>query len=179
MISKPKLISYTFKDTAYVQDKKVTKQGCDLMLSIYAKAAVATEILADQHAVLRAHLSALPPTAKLHFEADQLEPGSSFHEGHTCAWHNFWSIFTSKHQFVVRMSAGTLLYHKSHNSLVYVMAYGFGHGITRHVTESDSWALVSTGAIFSRLALSSIAPLPAIALGCVLSTILRKVVLDR
>ena len=71
-----------------------------------------------------------------------------------------------------------LLHHNSHNSLAYVMAHEFGHGIGRYLSESDSWALVSTCAIFSRLALSSIAPLPAIALGGVLSTISRKVVLD-
>lgn len=34
MIPKPKLISYTIEDTAYVQDKKVTEQGHDLMLGI-------------------------------------------------------------------------------------------------------------------------------------------------
>ena len=68
-----------------------------------------------------------------------------------------------------------LLHHNSHNSLVYVMAYE----IARHLTESDSWALISTCAIFSSWALSSIAPLPAVALGCMLSTIARKVVLDR
>ena len=179
MISKPKLISYTSRDTAYVQHEKVTVQGCDLMLGIYARAALATKILAHQHPVLRARLSTLPPTAKLQFEADQLEPGSSFHEGHTYAWYNFWSIFTSKRQFVVRTSAGMLLHHNSLNSLVYVMAHEFGHSVARHMTESDSWALVSSCAIFGRLALSGIAPMPAVALGCLLSIIARKVGLDR
>ena len=44
--------------------------------------------------------------------------------------------------------------------------------------KRDSWTLVATCAIFARLALSSIALLPAIALGCVLLTITRNVVIE-
>ena len=58
------------------------------------------------------------------------------------------------------------------------MAHEAAHGIAKHLVEKNSWGLVSTAAIFSRLSLSSIAPVPAMALGCVLSTLTKKIVIE-
>ncbi|KAL3140670.1 hypothetical protein ABBQ32_005236 [Trebouxia sp. C0010 RCD-2024] len=58
---------------------------------------------------------------------------------------------------------------------LWVKGHEVAHGIAKHQSESDSWTLVATCAGFSRLALSTIALLPAIALGCMLSTVIRRV----
>ena len=59
------------------------------------------------------------------------------------------------------------------------MGHEFGHGIARYRPELNSWELVTTCAIFSRLALRSIALFPAIALGCVLSAFVKDVVIGK
>lgn len=58
------------------------------------------------------------------------------------------------------------------------MAPEAAHGIAKHLVENNSWGLVSTAAIFSRLALSSIALVPAMAPGCVLSTLTKEIVIE-
>ncbi|KAL3158282.1 hypothetical protein ABBQ38_010527 [Trebouxia sp. C0009 RCD-2024] len=149
------------------------------MVALFDEAAVGTHMLAHQHPDLRARLSSLPETAILTYYLEQLGSSVSYSEGPSCAWYDFWSIHKAKRQFKVMLSAGFLLEHRSINSLVWVMGHEFAHGIAKHATERDSWALVATGAIFSRLALSSIPLLPAVALGCALSTVTRHVVIGR
>ncbi|KAL3158279.1 hypothetical protein ABBQ38_010524 [Trebouxia sp. C0009 RCD-2024] len=161
------------------QNKQLRLDGGKLMANLFYKAVFSTHMLASEHPDLRARLFSLPETAMLAYYPDQLDSSVSYSEGPSCAWYDFWSIHKAKRQFKVMLSAGFLLEHRSINSLVWVMGHEFAHGIAKHPTESDSWALVATGVIFSRLALSTIPLLPAIALGCVLSTITRHVVIGR
>lgn len=89
-----------------------------------------------------------------------------------------YSIFLrSRWQCVISLSAGELLQNGSINSFVCIMGHGFGHGIARHRAEFNSWQLVTTCAIFNRLAISSMAIFPATALGCVLSAFVKDVVI--
>jgi len=160
------------------QHQPLSEQASDVMFETYKDVVRGAELLALQHPSLSSRLSTLPKTAELQYDADQLQSVASFSNGATWAWYRFWSRLTAKRQFIISMSAGSLLQHSSHNSLIWSMAHEAGHGIAKHLVEIDSWGLVSTVAIFSRLALSSIALLPAMALGCVLSTLTKKIVID-
>ncbi len=148
------------------------------MFETYKDVVRGAQLLALQHPSLGSRLSTLPKIAELQYDADQFQSAASFSNGATGAWYRFWSRLTAKRQFIITMSAGSLLQHSSHNSLIWSMAHEAGHGIAEHQVELDSWGLLSTVAIFSRLALSSIAPLPAMAPGCVLLTLTKKVVID-
>lgn len=69
------------------------------MLGIYAQAASARDACASTPCPQKTPVYSATYSQA---DADKLEPGSSFHEGHTCAWYNIWSIFTIKRQFVAR-----------------------------------------------------------------------------
>ncbi len=160
------------------QHEPLSQQASDVMFETCKDVRRGAQLLALQHPSLSSRLSMLPKTAELKYSADQFMAIASFSDGATPAWYRFWSLLTAKRQFIIRMSAGLLLQRSSHNSLVWTMAHEVGHGIAEHQVEVDSWGLLSTVAIFSRLALSSIALLPALALGCVLSTLTKKIVID-
>ncbi|KAL3158199.1 hypothetical protein ABBQ38_010455 [Trebouxia sp. C0009 RCD-2024] len=162
------------------QNERLCLQGEDVLRSIYARAAFSTNMLAQQHPKLRARLSSLPERAEFLYDVDKLSASaSSSFDGKACAWYDSWSTFrTNPRLCIITMSTGDLLRHSSHSSLVWVMGREFAHGIAKHRTELDSWTLVATCAVFSGLALSRIALLPAIALGCVLSTVITGVVIE-
>jgi len=164
--------------TSYRQQWPLSQQPAGVMFETYKDVARGAQLLALQHPSLSSRLSTLPKTAELRYLADHFQRVASYSDGATWAWYRFWSLLTAKRQFIITMSAGSLLQHSSHNSLVWGMAHEAGHGIAKHLVETNSWGLVSTVAIFSRLALSSIALLPAMALGCVLSTLTKKIIID-
>lgn len=164
--------------TSYKQQWPLSQQPAGVTYEPYRDVARGVQLLALQHPSLNSRLSTLPKTAKLRYLADHFQRHASFSDGATWPWYRFCSLLTAKRQFIITMSAGSLLWHSSHNSLVCGMAHEAGHGIAKHLVEKNSWGLVSTVAIFSRLALSSIAPLPALALGCVLSTLTKNIVIE-
>ena len=164
--------------TSYKQQWPLSQQPADAMLKPYRDVAWGVQLLALQHPSLSSRLSMLPKTAEVRYLADDFQKFASFSDGAAWPWYRFWSLLTAKRKFIITMSAGSLVMHSSHNSLVWGMAHEAGHGIAKHLVEKNSWGLVSTVAIFSWLALSSIAPLPAMALGCVLSTLTKKIVIE-
>ena len=141
------------------------QQGQQLMQSLYQQAATGIEKLALYSPDLRRRLATLPSTVQLYHLWDELEQQASFGNGRP-HWHapgSLWNYVFSPGHFKLATTAGLLLQHDSPKALLFIMGHEIGHGIAKHIEEKESWRMLITGTICSRLALTGMGPVKAMA----------------
>jgi len=148
------------------------QQALQLVKRLYQQASYGTQVLALQHPELQQRLSSLPKAVRLDHNVYNLSPQASFQTENPLSWYKLLRPTSGGGLFKVSVNSGLLLQHASAEELVFITGHELGHGIARHLEERESWKVLITGAVFSRLALSGIcgwAWFPAIAAGYVIS----------
>ncbi|KAL0034789.1 hypothetical protein WJX77_007288 [Trebouxia sp. C0004] len=106
-----------------------------------------------------------------------LSPQASFQTEKGLSWYKLLRPTSGERLFKVSVNSGLLLQHASAEELVFIMGHELGHGVAKHVEETQSWKVLISGAVFGRLALSGIsgrAWLLAIPAGYVISCVACK-----